>query len=182
MRTSSDAPVPGNRGQRHVLERCRSTDATGTSGPGQIARCRGIWRHTWKGRHMTSRGLEILTRDECEQLLDARSFGRVVTRIGDTISAFPVYYVIEDGDITFRTYPGTKLAAAVLRTRVTFEIDDEAEGWSVMVVGHAEEVRDTARRSAALEHLANKWPEGERENVVKIHIEAVTGRRLKRQC
>jgi uncharacterized protein len=128
--------------------------------------------------HVTNRGLEVLTNEECRQLLEARSFGRVVAQMGEAISAFPVYYVVHDGDIVFRTYPGTKLGAAVLRSRVTFEIDDETEGWSVMAFGPAEEVRDEGARSAALALLAEKWPEGERDHVVKVHPEVLTGRRL----
>ena len=67
------------------------------------------------------------------------TFGRVVAKIGDTISAFPVYFRFVDGSIVFRTDPGMKLAAAVLRTSVAFEIDDEAEGWSVMASGQCED-------------------------------------------
>ena len=130
---------------------------------------------------MTNRGLEVLNREECQQLLAARSFGRIITKIGETIAAFPVYYVIDGDAIVFRTYPGTKLASAVMRTRVTFEVDDETEGWSVMAFGHAEEVRDVAGRSAALAQLQEKWPEGEREHVVKVHPDVITGRRLQRR-
>jgi nitroimidazol reductase NimA-like FMN-containing flavoprotein (pyridoxamine 5'-phosphate oxidase superfamily) len=127
---------------------------------------------------VTNRGLEVLTREECQRLLDARSFGRVITQMGEAISAFPVYYAMHDGDIVFLTYPGTKLGAAVLRSRVTFEIDDETEGWSVMAFGHAEEVRDEDARSSALARLQEKWPEGERDHVVKVHPDVLTGRRL----
>ena len=47
-----------------------------------------------------------------------------------------------------------------------------------MAFGHAEEVRDEAGRSATLAQLQEKWPEGEREHVVKVHPDVITGRRL----
>jgi nitroimidazol reductase NimA-like FMN-containing flavoprotein (pyridoxamine 5'-phosphate oxidase superfamily) len=103
----------------------------------------------------------------------------VVAKVGDFIGAFPVYYVVDDaGDILFRTDPGTKLAAAVLRTRVTFEIDNEAEGWSVMAMGYPEELRSQDQVTRALAALDEHWPDSERQRVVKIHPERITGRAL----
>jgi nitroimidazol reductase NimA-like FMN-containing flavoprotein (pyridoxamine 5'-phosphate oxidase superfamily) len=128
---------------------------------------------------MSRRGFDILTTAECEQHLRATSFGRVVAKVADILGAWPVYYVVDDaGDILFRTDPGTKLAAAVLRTRVTFEIDDEAEGWSVMAMGYSEELRTSDALTRALDALEEHWPASERQRVVKIHPERITGRRL----
>jgi nitroimidazol reductase NimA-like FMN-containing flavoprotein (pyridoxamine 5'-phosphate oxidase superfamily) len=128
---------------------------------------------------MTNRGLDIITSAECERRLRSVNFGRVVAKVGDVIGAFPVYYVIDTaGDILFRTDPGTKLVAAVLRTRVAFEIDNETEGWSVMAMGYAEEVRSQDELAGALGALDEHWPESERQRVVKIHPERLTGRRL----
>ncbi len=128
---------------------------------------------------MSNRGLDVLTRAECEELLRAHTFGRVVTKIGDSIAALPVYFRVVGEDVVFRTDPGTKLAGAVLQTLVTFEIDDEAEGWSVMLVGMCDEVRDESERQAILATLAGSWPEGERERVVRIRPDRITGRRLR---
>ena len=80
----------------------------------------------------------------------------------------------------FRTDPGTKLIAAVLETRVAFEVDDAADDWSVLVVGHAHEVRSPSPAMTKAEaHLDDYWPSGERDRVVRIEIEKVTGRRLR---
>ena len=128
---------------------------------------------------MSSRGLDIMKPEECDQCLQATDFGRVITKLGDTIAAFPVFYALVGGDIIFRTDPGTKLAAAVLHTRVTFEIDDARAGWSVMAVGFCEEVRSLAELEHALATLDQYWPEGERQRVVRIHPDRVTGRRLR---
>jgi nitroimidazol reductase NimA-like FMN-containing flavoprotein (pyridoxamine 5'-phosphate oxidase superfamily) len=131
---------------------------------------------------MTSRGIEILNEAECRLLLGQRSLGRVGVRVGDDIVVLPVYYALYEGDIVFRTDPGTKLNAAVVGTRVAFEIDSSGSPpWSVLVVGHAHEVRDERERQAAQTRLGIDWPAGDRENVVRIKSERVTGRRLRRE-
>ena len=128
---------------------------------------------------MTNRGLERLSPAECAELLERNHFGRIVFKIATTISAFPVYYVVIGGDIYFRTDPGTKLAAAVLRSEVTFQIDDEAEGWSVMAIGFCEEVRSEERREEVLARLNDWWPDSLRQRVVMIGPRRLTGRRLR---
>jgi len=127
---------------------------------------------------MTSRGFDLLDADECLALLAGRSFGRIGAKIADDPVVLPVFYALLDGEIVFRTDPGTKLIAAVLELRVAFEVDDADEGWSVLVVGRAHEVR-AARDVASLEaRLAELWPAGERDRLVRIEVERITGRRL----
>ncbi len=129
---------------------------------------------------MTSRGLDVLTAEACLDLLRRNSFGRIGVKIAEELSILPVYYASAGEEIVFRTDPGTKLIAAVLDTKVAFEVDDEADGWSVLVVGHAHEVRTASDSSDALGRLEQFWPEGGRERVVCIEIERITGRRLQR--
>ena len=74
---------------------------------------------------MTSQGLEIIDRPECEILLRGRTLGRVGVKIADELVILPVFYAVVDGDIVFRTAPGTKLDAAVLGTSVAFEVDGD---------------------------------------------------------
>lgn len=129
---------------------------------------------------MTSRGLDRLTTEECFTLMHGNSFGRIGLKIADDLVILPVYYAARGEEIVFRTDPGTKLIAAVLETRVAFEIDDRDARWSVLVVGHAHEVRaPTADAAIALEQLDGFWPPGERELIVRIEIERITGRRIR---
>ena len=44
--------------------------------------------------------------------------------------------------------------------------------------GHAEELRDHDVQVRARECLGNDWPAGERDQLVRIRAEQVTGRRL----
>lgn len=132
---------------------------------------------------MTSRGLDLIGTDQCVELLRAHSFGRVGVTIGDEPVILPVFYALVDGEVVFRTDPGTKLIAAVLETRVAFEVDDAASGWSVLVVGHAHEMRSPSPALTGAEsQLDDYWPSGERERVVRIEVEKITGRRLQRSA
>ncbi len=127
---------------------------------------------------MTSRGIEILAEAECNVLVRGRTLGRVGVRVGDDIVILPVYYALLEDDIVFRTDPGTKLSAAVLATRVAFEVDNASPAWSVLVRGRAREIRDPDEATAARTRLGHDWPAGDRDSLVRIHVETITGRRL----
>ena len=127
---------------------------------------------------MSHRGLDVLSEAESTELLRTHTFGRVVAKVGDDMAAYPVYYAFVDGTIIYRTDPGTKLAAAVLRARVSFEIDDEKDGWSVMAFGPCEELRSPRAIEEAHEALGTTWPDAERQRIVRIRPERITGRRL----
>jgi nitroimidazol reductase NimA-like FMN-containing flavoprotein (pyridoxamine 5'-phosphate oxidase superfamily) len=111
-------------------------------------------------------------------LLRGRTLGRVAVKLADDLVILPVYYAVMDDDIVFRTAPGTKLDAAVLKTKVAFEVDGATPGWSVLVRGHAELIRDSAQQQHARRLLGDDWPAGERDQLVRIRAEQVTGRRL----
>jgi len=131
---------------------------------------------------MTSFGLQIIDRDECETLLAAHSFGRVAVWTGDHPAIFPVLYALLDGDVVIRTAPGEKLEAAVLNHQVAFEIDAAEPathtGWSVNVVGPAEEIVDTATLERARALGLVPWAGDYRDDFVRIRAHHVTGRRI----
>jgi len=121
-----------------------------------------------------------LDTDDCYELLRGRSLGRIAFKLADDIVILPVYYAVLNDDIVFRTGPGTKLSAALLKTKVAFEIDEgESSAWSVLVRGHAEEVRERSQRQDVEQVLGDQWPAGERNQLVRIRAEQVTGRMLK---
>ena len=131
---------------------------------------------------MTSRGLEILSRDECLELLRAHSFGRVAVQIGETPAILPVNYALLDDEVVFRTDPGTKLSAALMRMMVAFEVDEadraSGTGWSVLVVGFSEEIRDRATRARVDALGLEPWATDGPDFVVHIRTRTITGRRL----
>ena len=130
---------------------------------------------------MSDYGLEVLDVETCAALLESASIGRVALS-GEQPAILPVLFKMLDGDVVFRTAPGAKLIAAAFHTRVVFEIDHvETEcdgGWSVDVVGTAEEIvhpRELARAEAL---GLPCWAGEVRDRYVRIRTEHVTGRRI----
>lgn len=63
-------------------------------------------------------GMDILTDDECWELLRTATVGRLAVDVGGRPDIYPINFVIDDGTIVFRTGAGTKLAAAALMHHV----------------------------------------------------------------
>src|SRR5436189_5679638 len=120
---------------------------------------------------MSSYGLEILGPEECEALLRSQPVGRVGV-CGAQPGVFPVVYALLDGDVVFRTAPGEKLIAAALHRTTDFEVDEcdstRHTGWSVNVVGPAEEIvhPDELARARGLDLPA--WAGGLRDRFVRM--------------
>jgi nitroimidazol reductase NimA-like FMN-containing flavoprotein (pyridoxamine 5'-phosphate oxidase superfamily) len=130
---------------------------------------------------MSNYGLEVLGRSECERLLAAQSVGRVGVG-GARPGVFPVLYALLDGDVVFRTAPGEKLIAAALNRDLVFEVDsfdvDTRSGWSVNVVGEADEIEDPTERARAEALHLEPWAGEVRDRYVRIRAAEVTGRRI----
>jgi nitroimidazol reductase NimA-like FMN-containing flavoprotein (pyridoxamine 5'-phosphate oxidase superfamily) len=130
---------------------------------------------------MTSRGLEILSEEECFERLASATVGRVAVRIGDAPAILPVNYALSGRDIVFRTDAGSKLSAAIMGVQVAFEVDDveqPATAWSVVVVGRAEQIRDHRTLDEVAKLGLEPWAGGSRDRVVRIVTRRVTGRAL----
>ncbi len=127
-------------------------------------------------------GLELLTEDQCRELLATGGVGRVGVTIGGLPVILPVNYAYFDDDVVFRTGDGTKLQAASRGSIIAFEIDeyDTAEqcGWSVLLIGHASTVTDDDVRAALDRRGLATWADGERSTYVCLHPELITGRRI----
>lgn len=134
------------------------------------------------GMFTDTEGLEILVEEDCLALLASASLGRIAVTIGAVPAIFPVNYRVLDGQIVFRTGEGTKLHHATKGVVVAFEVDrvdeDHREGWSVLVVGVARAVTDAEQADAVLERLPHPWAPGNRQHVVAIVPEFISGRRI----
>jgi nitroimidazol reductase NimA-like FMN-containing flavoprotein (pyridoxamine 5'-phosphate oxidase superfamily) len=125
--------------------------------------------------------LQVLDRDECQALLRTQQVGRVGVCIQKPL-VVPVVYALLDDDVVFRTAPGEKLIAAALNRTVAFEVDEydlsAHTGWSVLVLGTAEEIvdREELRRARAIG--LEPWAGEVRDRYVRIRAEEVTGRRV----
>jgi nitroimidazol reductase NimA-like FMN-containing flavoprotein (pyridoxamine 5'-phosphate oxidase superfamily) len=138
-----------------------------------------------KGDHDQVTGdLEILSEQQCRELLASRDLGRIAFPVGDATEIFPVNYSTDGTIVIFRTGPGTKLTQSTA-SRVAFEVDkwDAAKkvGWSVVLKGVAQEVtRGTDPFSTAL-RTRNVIPlvPGEHDNWIAIYPATISGRRFR---
>ena len=127
-------------------------------------------------------GLEVLSVDECWQLLGEQRLGRLGIAIKNEPEIFPVNYVVDGRSIVFLTAEGTKFAAAVLGGAVAFEVDDAHpelhSGWSVMIRGTAKEIDRLDDIVAAEELPLAPWSSGTKTRYVRIQPHVVSGRRI----
>ena len=123
-----------------------------------------------------------LSEEESWELLGRHEVGRLATTAGGVLDIFPVTYVVDNHTLVFRTGPGTKLIELTINENVAFEIDyyDDAEGYSVVVHGHAEQLDTMGEIDAAWElPLPSLFPT-ERARFVRIHPQHISGRRFRR--
>ena len=127
-------------------------------------------------------GFEILDRATCLELLATVQVGRLAwATVDGQVHIRPVNYTLAGADIIVRTAMGSILTAALGKLPVTFEADELEPaletGWSVVVIGIAEDLGSTAE-AALLRESVRPWARGSRPNVVRIRASEVTGRRL----
>jgi nitroimidazol reductase NimA-like FMN-containing flavoprotein (pyridoxamine 5'-phosphate oxidase superfamily) len=127
-------------------------------------------------------GLEQLSVPACWALLAGSEMGRLGVVVDGGPEIYPVNFVVDGEHLAFRTAGGGKLRGLERSPAVCFEVDgvdlDERSGWSVLVKGRAEVVRDaeTSRRLAASE--LRYWAPGEKAQWVRVAAREVTGRRI----
>jgi nitroimidazol reductase NimA-like FMN-containing flavoprotein (pyridoxamine 5'-phosphate oxidase superfamily) len=127
-------------------------------------------------------GLEILDADQCLGLLRTVLVGRVAVSPGGIPTILPVNFALLDTSVVFRTGDGTKLDAAIRNAVVAFEADAIHSlfetGWSVVVAGVAEEVRDLTKIDRVTQMGLRPWAPGSRSHLIKINPTIVSGRRI----
>jgi hypothetical protein len=125
--------------------------------------------------------LRELGEGECMELLATQVVGRVVVVTAGRASVFPVNYVLDAGQIVFRTDEGTKLEAARAGSTVTFEVDRSDPlyhtGWSVMACGPLEAITDPNVLGRVRGLPVRAWG-GRGDHWVRIPIASISGRRI----
>lgn len=130
-------------------------------------------------------GLEVLSVAECLQLAAGQLVGRIAFVRDGRIDVLPVNHCVVDRNVAFRTAGGAKFTAAFWGSDVTFEVDSYAArrrtGWSVLVKGRAERVKDgeTLARLAAT-GLRTWSPSAPQAEWIILHPADISGRRLRR--
>jgi nitroimidazol reductase NimA-like FMN-containing flavoprotein (pyridoxamine 5'-phosphate oxidase superfamily) len=120
--------------------------------------------------------------DTCWDLLRSAHVGRLAVIVAERPEIFPVNHVVDRGTIIFRTADGTKLVGALGGVPVAFEIDgyDEAasEAWSVVVKGHAGEIRQLHDVIDTVDLPLEPWQGGPKHRFIRIEPDEVSGRRF----
>jgi nitroimidazol reductase NimA-like FMN-containing flavoprotein (pyridoxamine 5'-phosphate oxidase superfamily) len=129
-----------------------------------------------------SPALDVISDDECRDLLATAEVGRVIVSIDALPAALPVNHWLIDDTIVFRTAPGTKLTAALNHTVVGFEVDEidpaTRSGWSVLVIGTSNVVSDPAEIARLDRAGLRSWAPVAAPHYVQIRIQRISGRRL----
>ncbi|NUP59289.1 MAG: pyridoxamine 5'-phosphate oxidase family protein [Pseudarthrobacter sp.] len=127
--------------------------------------------------------IEKLSFDDCWELLDGDTLGRLAIVVDGHPEIVPVNYVVHLRSIVFRTAPGTKFWGAKMERPAALEIDGYHPltelAWSVVVRGDTEILEDQADRDAVDGLGLEPWQPGEKANYVRLNARALTGRRFK---
>lgn len=119
----------------------------------------------------------------CARLLSAMEVGRLAVVVDGHPRIVVLNYVMDGDDIQFRTHENTRIAALTAdgAVRAEFEVDGgirlAAAGWSVIAGGMLGREADPTRAEAARQHLT-PWARGERDVVLRLHVDALTGREV----
>ena len=125
-----------------------------------------------------------ITEEECEDLLEIATLGRLGVIVDGHPEIFPVSHVFDrqSGCVAFPTNERTKLHAALSWPWVAFEVDGlepDDSGWSVLVVGAATEMTDPVEVSRVSALRRTRWAAGPGRRWVRINPSKVTGRRIR---
>ena len=127
-----------------------------------------------------------LSRSECHALLQSGVAGRIAVSAPDGPHIVPLNYCLVDGAVVVRTSPFSVLGTHGRDALVAFEVDsidsERQQGWSVVVRGRAEVVRDLDELDVIRRRWAPRpWASGARELVMRVRLDELTGRRLGRE-
>lgn len=126
-----------------------------------------------------------MAREECLDLVSRGHFGRLAVSTGEGAPIIrPLNYVFDrrSQSVVFCTTWGTKLHGLLRAKEAAFEVDridpDERSGWSVVIVGVAEEITSPSE-IRRLDGLGLEvWAPGPRSHWVRIRARTVSGRRI----
>lgn len=123
-------------------------------------------------------GGSIVSENDCWDMLETQSVGRVAFTLDGQVEIFPVNYGLDGDGVIFRTNVGRKLSGTTLG-EVAFEVDSiEPQtkcGWSVVIHGTARDI--TRFDSLARRRAVEAWV-GSKDFLVRITPRTITGRRV----
>jgi nitroimidazol reductase NimA-like FMN-containing flavoprotein (pyridoxamine 5'-phosphate oxidase superfamily) len=128
------------------------------------------------------RALAHLDRAEAVELLSGAAYGRLVFTLRALPEVLPVNCRVFGDAVVIRVGTRSRAVDGALDTVVAFQCDhidvDDRTGWSVTVVGRTAEILDPAERDRILDLPLVAWAGGDRDRLIRIPLDRVTGRRL----
>jgi nitroimidazol reductase NimA-like FMN-containing flavoprotein (pyridoxamine 5'-phosphate oxidase superfamily) len=125
--------------------------------------------------------LDALPEAACWELLHRRILGRIAIVVDGVPRMFPVNFIVDRGDIVFRTDDGMKLEAARNGEVASFEVDHHDpmyhNGWSVLVTGVLEDITDDPERPDTVALPVRSWA-GQGTHVIRLRPLGISGRRV----
>jgi nitroimidazol reductase NimA-like FMN-containing flavoprotein (pyridoxamine 5'-phosphate oxidase superfamily) len=126
--------------------------------------------------------VEVLDEAEAMRMLGSARWGRCAWSDPEGPRILPVNYSVLDGNVLLRTELYGSLAGAASGNAVALEADELddrlSSGWSVVVLGRAEQVHDPAEIASLFPRMPQPWAPGSRPVLVRILPSQVTGRRF----
>lgn len=131
--------------------------------------------------HWFKSQIKELDAAECQRLLRTAKVGRLAFTDDSGPDVLPVNFSLQGDDVLIATSPYGAIARAATGARVAFEVDEldayTESGWSVVVRGHAHRVAPFDP-PVEIDDWPYPWPEGNRNYVLRIDADSVTGIRL----
>lgn len=124
--------------------------------------------------------LKVLSREDCMELLNQCSVGRVAWNEPEGPIVLPVNYVMDGPTVMFRTAIDTALARTLHLGFASFQIDEHDDftqsGWSVLARGVVScvDANETTDNASAV----TPWVRGERHFLMRITPLTLSGRRV----
>jgi hypothetical protein len=129
-----------------------------------------------------ARVLLPLDRAACVELLGSAAVGRLVFTVRALPEVLPLNFRLFEGNVVVRVAGTSHAAEGAVDAVVAFQVDDidvtAHAGWSVTVVGHSSEILDPGTRERVLALPLEAWADGDRDRLIRIPLDRVTGRRL----
>jgi nitroimidazol reductase NimA-like FMN-containing flavoprotein (pyridoxamine 5'-phosphate oxidase superfamily) len=126
--------------------------------------------------------VEVLDEAESMRMLGSTRWGRCAWSEPEGPRILPVNYSVLDGNVFLRTGLYGSIADAASGNAVALEADELddrlSSGWSVVVLGRAEQVEDPAEMASLFRRMRDPWAPGSRPVLVRIVPSQVTGRRF----
>lgn len=120
----------------------------------------------------------------CVRLLAAVDVGRLAVVVDGRPRIVVLNYLLDGRHLVFRTRQDALLARLTeggAQVHVEFEVDSSfapaRSGWSVIATGLLVRERDAPREAVARERI-RAWAQGERDTILRLDVEELTGRRV----